>query len=76
MKLSTFIGKPVISPNGDAYGYVTDVRLGRTYNTVSCIVCVDDEEEEFYLPLRAVHAVADAVVAGKARNTAPTGILS
>lgn len=76
MQLSSFIGKPVISPSGDAYGYVTDVRLSRAMDKVSCIVCADDEEEEFYLPLRAVHAAADAVIAGKARLSAATGVPS
>ena len=73
MQTSSYIGKPVISPGGDAYGYVTGVRLTRKFEKVSCIECADENEEEFFLPLRAVLACGDAIVAGKARLTSPTG---
>ena len=76
MQISTYIGKPVISPNGDAFGYVTDVRLARSFDKIACIVCADENEEEFYLPMRAVLSCADAVVAGRGRLQTPTGVSS
>ncbi len=76
MQISNFIGKPVLSPGGEAFGYVTDVRLSRDYKKPLCLVVADSEEEEIYLPQRTVRAVSDAVIAGKARLTTPTGIPS
>lgn len=76
MQISTLISKPVLSPSGAAYGYITDVRLTRDYAKISCLVCADEEEEEFYLPMRTVLSVSDAVIAGKARLSSPTGIPS
>lgn len=76
MQISSFIGKPVLSPSGAAYGYITDVRLARDYRKVSCLVCVDSEEEEFYLPMRTVLQMGDAIICGKARLSSPTGIPS
>lgn len=76
MQLSSVIGKPVLSPTGENYGYVTDARLSRDFSRISCLVCADGEEEEFYVPLRAVLSCEDAVIAGKARIAAPTGVLS
>ncbi len=73
MNISSYIGKPVISPEGAAYGYVTDVRLSLSYEHISCIVCADAEEEEFSLPLRAVKAAGDALIVGKARLKQATG---
>lgn len=76
MRISSYIAKPVISPEGAAYGYVKDVRLSPAFDRLSSIVCVDGDEEEFYLPLRTVKAVSDALIVGKARLTQATGIPS
>ncbi len=73
MQISTLIGKPVLSPGGRAYGYVTGVRLTQGCKKISCLVCADGEEEEFYLPVRAIKAANDAVIAGKARLDEPSG---
>lgn len=76
MQLSSFIGKPVLSPSGENYGYVTGARLTKDRNTLACLVCADAEEEEFYLPRRAVLSSGDAVIANRVRLTAPTGVPS
>ncbi|MBR7186338.1 MAG: hypothetical protein IKD43_02485 [Clostridia bacterium] len=76
MQISTLISKPVLSPGGDAYGYVTDVRFARGYQKISCLVCADVEEEEFYVPLRAVLFFGDAVIVSRSRIATPTGLFS
>lgn len=76
MQISSLIGKPVLSPSGEAYGYITDVRLSRNFQKIACLVIADSEEEETYLPMQTVRAVADAVIAGKARLSEPAGVPS
>lgn len=73
MEFSTLIGKLVLSPEGERCGYVTQVYLDKNFTALSCLVCADGEEEEFILPESAVQGIGDAVVAGKARLTAPSG---
>lgn len=73
MELSTLIGKPVLSPAGETLGYVKGAYVAKNMNAVSSLVCVDGEEEEFYLPVRAVLSAEDAVIAGNARLKEPTG---
>ena len=73
MQISTLIGKPVLTRAGDRLGYVTAAYLTRDRKKLSSLACADDEEEEFYLPARAVLAAADAVIAGMGRLNAPTG---
>lgn len=74
MEFSTLIGKPVLSHNGKSYGYAVRVYVSKDLTALTCILCVDSEEEEFYLPANAVQRVGDAIVAGKARLKAPVGI--
>lgn len=76
MQISSFIGKPILSPAGSSLGYVLQVYTTRDMKKISCLVCADDEEEEFYLPARAMLSYGDAVLAGKARLSAPSGIPS
>lgn len=74
MELSTFIGKPVLSPTGENYGYTKCVYLSKDLSKLSCLICVDGEEEEFIIPAAAVQSVGDVIIAGKARLPAPTGV--
>ena len=74
MHLSTVVGTIILSPEGEKLGYVTEARLTRDLSALSCLVAASDEEEEFYLPARAILAVKDAVIAGKARSAAATGV--
>ena len=64
----------ILSPDGEKFGYVKEARLTRDLTALSSLVAVDDDEEEFYLPARTVLAVKDAVIAGKARIAAATGV--
>lgn len=74
MELSAIIGKQILSPSGELLGYVKSAYLAKECDRLSCLVCIDAEEEEFILPMRSVLALNDAVIAGKARISAPSGI--
>ena len=74
MQLSSLIGKQILSPAGEVLGYVKGAYLSRDFCKLSLLVCIDDEEEEFYLPSRAVLSAEDVVVAGKGRLEKPTGV--
>ncbi len=76
MQLSTLIGKPILSPAGQAYGYVTEARPTRDFTQIACLVCADGDEEEFYLPGKAILSAGDGVIAGKSRLNAPAGVPS
>ena len=73
MQLSSLIGKQILSPAGEVLGYVKGAYLGKNFLKLSALVCIDGDEEEFYLPARAILAAEDAVIAGKARLEKPTG---
>ena len=76
MLISSLVGKTVLSRSGERFGYVLALRPARDMKKLSCLVCADDDEEEFFLPARAVLSVEDAVIAGRQRANAPTGIPS
>lgn len=74
MELSSFVGKRILTPAGKDLGYSKNVLLTRNRKKISCLVCIDADEEEFYLPARAVLAASDVIIAGPARLSAPAGI--
>ncbi|MDE5897274.1 MAG: PRC-barrel domain-containing protein [Clostridia bacterium] len=74
MQISSLIGKQLLSPAGEKLGFVLRVYLSRDFKKVSCLLCADEEDEEFILPARAVLSFGDAVIAGKARLLVPAGI--
>ncbi len=76
MELSSIIGKQILSPSGEMLGYVKGAYLSKDCSKLSCLICIDAEEEEFILPVRGILALNDAVIAGKMRLGAPTGIPS
>lgn len=76
MLISSLVGKTVLSRSGERFGYVLALRPTRDMKKLSCLVCADEDEEEFFLPARAVLSVEDAVIAGWQRTNAPTGIPS
>ncbi len=76
MQLSNLIGKQILSPAGEAYGYVLSALPTKDLSKLSSLVAVDAEEEEFCIPARAILSIDDAVIAGRMRIDAPTGIPS
>ena len=74
MQLSSLIGKKIISPAGEELGYVTGAYLSRDLTSLAALTAVDGDEEEFVLPIRAVVASSDAIIAQKSRAAAPVGV--
>lgn len=74
MQLSSLIGKNIVSPAGEQLGYITGAYLSRDLFKLVALAAVDGEEEEFLLPMRAVQAIGDAVIAGKSRASAISGV--
>lgn len=74
--LSTVIGKQLLSPAGDRLGYVIGATLTQSMKGISCLRCADGDDEEFYLPARAVRSYGDALIVGNTRIPAPTGVPS
>lgn len=72
MQLSALISKPTLSKEGKPIGYVKNVYIGKNKNSLSALICVDGEEEEFTIPARSVSFGKDIVV-GSARCSSPSG---
>lgn len=71
MKLSSLIGKQALTTQGENLGYVLQAYFSR--NALSSLLLADGEEEEFYVPARAVLSWGDALVLKNLRIPAPTG---
>lgn len=63
MTVSQLIGLPVLSSAGTRRGYVLRAYGTKRATKLTCLLCVDEDEEEFILPARAIRAVCDAVIA-------------
>lgn len=74
MELSTLIGKQILTAAGENLGYTKNAYLTRDGTKLSSLVCIDGDEEEFFLPARTILAADDVIIAGKARLSAPTGV--
>lgn len=71
MELSQLIGKPVLSPAGEALGCVKCAYVFK--NELSGLLCFDRDEEEFFLPSRALLSFGDAVIAEPCRTDGQRG---
>ena len=76
MQLSMLIGKQILTPAGERLGYVTGAYLDRELKKLSALAVADAEEEEFFMPARALTAVGDAVIATNLRIRTPGGVPS
>lgn len=74
MQLTSLIGKLVLSPAGEKIGYVIAALPSRDLKKVSCLLCADNDEEEFYLPVKNILSYGDALIANRSRTSIPTGI--
>ncbi len=74
MQLSSLIGKKIISPSGERLGYVTGCYLTKDLKSLAALSAADSDEEDYILPVRAVKAVSDAVVATRHRIASPVGV--
>ncbi len=71
MELSLLPGTPVLSPAGEALGYVKSVYVLK--NRLSALGCADGGEEEFFLPAQKLSFSEKGVTAGRAKTSAPSG---
>lgn len=72
MELSSLPGKPVLSPAGETLGYVKSAYICKN-RELSSLACVNDREEEFFLPAKELSFSDDGVIAGKRRLRSPSG---
>lgn len=73
MQISTLIGKQILSPNGEHLGYVTGAYLTRDLSALSALAAADEEEEEFFLPVKSVLSCSDAIIA-QGTKISPVGV--
>lgn len=76
MQLSALIGKQILTRSGERLGYVKGARFDKSYCRLTALEGVNEGEEEFFLPLRAVLSFGDALIARDMRVSSPTGISS
>lgn len=76
MQLSSLIGKQILTLAGERLGYVKGVRFDPSYCRLTALEGVNDGEEEFFLPPRAVLSFGDALIARNTKISTPTGIPS
>lgn len=73
MQISSLVGKRILTPDEKEIGYVLGVLLSKNRKKLSALVCADEDEEEFYLPARALIKVGETVTARPSRLTTATG---
>ncbi len=74
MEYSMLIGKPLLSPGGENRGYITGLFLSEDLSRLCSLACADEEEEEFFLPAKAIRSVGDAVIAEGDKIASPIGV--
>ena len=74
MQITSLIGKQILSPAGEKIGYVVSAYPSRDFKKISCFLCADEDEEEFFLPAKNVLHWGDALVANRSRISTPTGL--
>ncbi len=74
MQLTSLIGKQILSPAGENIGYVLAAQPSRDLKKISCLLCADGDEDEFYLPVKNVLSYGDALIANRSRTSVSSGI--
>lgn len=74
MKLTSLIGKQILSPAGENLGYVLAAHPSRDMKKLSSLLCADGDENEFFLSAKSLRSCGDALIAGKTRIPAKTGV--
>ena len=73
MLLSSLLGTPVVAKNGDKMGYVLNVLLTKNRKKPACLICADEDENEYCLPYRALVSLGDAAIISPAPFSSPEG---
>lgn len=76
MELNSLPARPVFSPEGERIGYVKCAYICKNLGKLSSLCCVDEEENEFFLPAQSVSFEEEGVFAGTARERSPKGVPS
>lgn len=74
MEFSKLIGKRVLSTEGETLGYVLRTYLSKDLTALKCLLCVDAEEEEFFLSAESVQKIGDVILAENAPLFSPSGV--
>lgn len=74
MQITSLIGKQILTPAGENIGYVLAAYPSRDLKKVSCFLCADEDEEEFFLPAKCVLSYSDVLIATRTRMSVPTGV--
>lgn len=74
MKLENLPGAIVETPEGERLGYVKCAYVCKNSAKLSALLCVDEEEEEFFLPAHAVKKADGNVTAEPARAKRAAGV--
>ena len=61
-RLSDFIGKELLTKEGERAGYIYNVHTDAKLRRIRCFACFGEEEEEFFVPCGAVRARDGAAV--------------
>ncbi len=74
MQITNLIGKQIFSPTGESLGTCLSVNLSRDFTKLSTLICIDGEEEEFFLPVRAIKAIQDVIIAAPTPTKSVQGL--
>ncbi len=73
MQISNFIGKQIFSPVGQSLGVCLGVLATHDLAKLTALSCIDGDEDEFFLPARAVKSIRDVIIATNSRLNLPHG---
>lgn len=73
MFLKDFIGKKVLSYEGKVLGYTRCAFFSSNFKRITAMLCADEEEEDFILPLSQTQNVDDALVMPRKTAAKVTG---
>ena len=73
MFLKDFIGKKVLSHEGKILGYTRSAFFSSGFKRITALLCSDEEEEDFILPLTQNQTVSDALIMPRRPSNKVTG---
>ena len=74
MFLKDFIGKTILSGDGQILGYSRCALFSPSFKRITALVCADEEEEDFIFPLSAKKQRGDAFILPRRKTAKVTGM--
>ena len=74
MFLKDLIGKKVLSHDGKILGYTRCALFSAGFKRITALLCADEEEEDFFLPLSPKQPIDDALVMPRRKSAKITGM--